>query len=128
MVPAGMEASITMLLRRGIGNTETRKLFTDTFFRVGRFWPPKPTSALSEPLRYSVSWMAITRPVWCLNQPEGKYLVAWLTIPSGYAGGHGTSPLAILRRGRRGTERDPCSRATSRFAAPVEPTDSRFGG
>src|SRR5438105_4087987 len=29
MVPAGMEASITMLLRRGIGNTETRKLFTD---------------------------------------------------------------------------------------------------
>src|SRR5437660_10730092 len=45
MVPVGLEAPITMLLRRGIGNTETRKLFTDAFFSVGRFGPPKPTSA-----------------------------------------------------------------------------------
>jgi len=44
IVSCGQGGIITMLLRRGIGNTETRKLFTDAFFR-GRFWPPKPSSA-----------------------------------------------------------------------------------
>jgi len=74
MVPAGMEASIIMLLRRGIGNTETRKLFTDACFR-GRFWPPKPTSASASQFGIvSMDGHQIGRPVrmhtWRADQTE----------------------------------------------------------
>src|SRR5439155_499954 len=77
MVPAGMEASIIMLLRRGVGNTETRKLFTDAFFR-GRFWPPKPTSASASHFGIvSMDGHQIRRPVRMLlsaDQTESRRL------------------------------------------------------
>jgi len=65
-----------MLLRRGIGNTETRKLFTDAFFR-GRFWPPKPTSASASHFGIlSMDGHQIGRPVrmhtWRADQPESS--------------------------------------------------------